>query len=439
MLMSSCCSVSGPWTPQQKQQFVPGSHALRRLGALLALSSLTVSSVSDPEPEIEDALADEADCAGPAALQWIPVGTQFKFEDMVTWAGKSPGQRFEEVAARIDTIIVGPHASAALPEELRPFISPNLTHRKQFDFSDVSTSHVGRAWAELDPRVVFVENPHARVVLDPNRARGEDPELHLREFYARLDQLRHGELGVSFAGLDAVRPVTFSLEDVLVEPDESNPPEHPGSWSSLVEALKSSALLGPLAYERALERVVALIVEARRGKPVSFIGLHDTSNFKMRPDGAIVVERPEADRLPRIVNFGNLGDFIGDGPSVANTSLASGEMLRRTAEAWAQAFGVRPQGFTYPAQYAFQEDVSFNRPYAGGHEVRSWARRLFQNDDTNVVAFQVEFERDILLGPLASNALRQPGTSWPAVDHEHVHSVALKLRAAGDGLRAELS
>ena len=40
--------------------------------------------------------------------------------------------------------------------------APALTRRKQFDYSDVITSSLGRAWAQADPQVVFVENPHSQ-------------------------------------------------------------------------------------------------------------------------------------------------------------------------------------------------------------------------------------------------------------------------------------
>lgn len=389
------------------------------------LSALSI--LPDRAHAVED-IGVGVGCSGQPPLEWIPSGTRFSFEDIVSWSGKTPGQRFEEVASRIDTIVVGPHASAAFPEELRAFVSPNLTHRKQFDFSDVSTRPLGREWARLDPHVVFVENPHARVVTDPNRARGEDPELHLREFFARLDSLRDGTANVSFAGVDAVRPVTFSLEDVLLEPDDEAPPHGDRSWASLVDALKTTAQLGPLAYERALDRVVGLVLEARAGKQIQFVGLHDTSNFKMRPDGAIVVERPEKDRLPSIVNFGNVGNSLGDGPTLANTTLASGDQMRRIASAWAHAFGVE-------SQQDIADAISFNHPYAGGHEVQTWSRRFFQHNDADVVTFQVEFERAFVLGPKADEALRHPGSSWPAEDSDHVHRVASQLRVAGDLLR----
>lgn len=109
------------------------------------------------------------------------------------------------------------------------------------------TSSLGRAWAAADPGVVFVENPHSRLVLDPNRSPPADVMPGLREFFVRLQRQRAGEK-IPFGGIDAV-------------------------------------------------------FKARKpGTALRVISLHDIMNTKMRADGAIVVERPAADRLPQLVN-----------------------------------------------------------------------------------------------------------------------------------------
>lgn len=365
-------------------------------------------------------------------LEWIEAGRQFRFDDLVFWSGKSLGQRFEEVVGRIDTIVSGPHASAAFPEELRPFVSSALTRRKQHDYSDISTGPIGRAWAELDPHVVFVANAHSRVVLDPNRHRGPSPEPQLREFFARLRRLRAGGAAANFSGVDAVRPVTFALEDVLVEPGRGC--LEGACWQGLIQALNVSAALGPSVYEESLEKVISAVLAARPMGPLSIISLHDTSNYTMRPDGAIVVERAASGRLPALVNFGNLGNALGDASS-ENVSTP-GPKMRRIAAAWAKAFGVE-QDLKRPAAEAYMEPISLNRPYPGNYEVRSFVRRLQAGGLPQGNVFQVEFERAKLLGPAVTAALRLPGTSWPAVDTAHVMSVAERLKLAGDLLRGE--
>ena len=74
--------------------------------------------------------------------------------------------------------------------DLLPPGDPALTRRKQYDYSDAITSPLGRAWAAADPAVIFVECPHSRVVLDPNRAPPADAMSSLREFFRRLERLR---------------------------------------------------------------------------------------------------------------------------------------------------------------------------------------------------------------------------------------------------------
>lgn len=283
---------------------------------------------------------------------------------------------------------------------------------------------MGRAWAAADGKVVFVENPHSRVVADPNREQGAEPEGLLRQCFARLRQ----DKGASLAGVDQVRPVTFSGEDVILEPTEA-------AWPEMMKALQISAKLGPLAYEAAKDRVMELVLTSRPARPLTVIGFHDTNNWKMRADGALVVERPEKDRMPPFCNFGNQGDFLGNAKE-GKTLLTPATEMRCIARAWAEAFDqAAEQDFLKPKDFAYMEPVSFNRPYDGGHEVRDWARRL-PTTETGQAIFQVEFARSFLLGPKASQELREPGISWPAVDEAHVSWVASKLKEAGDKLRA---
>ncbi|CAE8688608.1 unnamed protein product, partial [Polarella glacialis] len=348
--------------------------------------------------------------------------------------------RFEDVARRFDTIVLGPHASAAFPEELRPFINADLSRRKQFDFSDVITGPVGRAWASADEQVVFVENPHARIVVDPNREHGADPGPTLRECFSRIRDTRENGKALSLAGVDQVRPITFSGEDVLLEPEEAagkdgetKTPGSSESWADLVEALKISAALGPDIYEAAVKTVVEAVRAARPKGPLTVIGFHDTNEWKMRQDGALVVERPEADRMPPLVNFGNQGNFSGD-PLEGKAVLTPGPEMRRIADAWASAFRLAPgQDFLQPKEFAHMEPVSFNRPYPGGHEVRFWSAEL--RDMPRCIVYQVEFARAALLGHKAAAELRQPGSSWPATDDAHVAWVAERLKDASDVLR----
>lgn len=340
-----------------------------------------------------------------ADLLWLDAGRAHGFDDLVFWQerGRKP---FDAVAGTIRTVVLGPHASAAFPAELRPFIAPGLTRRKQFDFSDVLTSALGRAWAAADPTLVFIENPHSRLVMDPNRAPPEQPLQGLREFWARRARQRAGEPGVSFAGVDAIRPITFSGEDVLLEPADE------AGWAALASALSRSHALGPQAYGAAVESVIDKVRAKGAGHGLLVISLHDTMNTQMRADGAIVVERPAADRLPAWVNLGNRGDAQGEGSAVSLPAPA----LRRLAADWACALGAAPG------------EISLNVPYKGAHETLRWGQALAGQAHSGAV--QAEFRREALLGPTATIHLQQPGTDWPQGLDARLTSIARKLARA---------
>ena len=354
-----------------------------------------------------------------APLLWIDAGRRFGFDDLVFWQarGREP---FAATAGRIDTIVLGPHASAAFPSELRPFIAPTLTRRKQCDFSDLTTASLARAWVQADPHVVYVENPVSRLVLDPNRAPPADPISGLREFYDRMRRQRAGE-SVGFAGVDAVRPITFSGEQVLVEPTS------PAAWRTLGDALEAAAARTVQVYRACCDEVLRTVLErAPADTPLRVISLHDTMNTKMRADGAIVVVRPEAERLPLWANLGNRGDERGE--AVGERPTIAGAELRRIFAAWADAFGL--EGTTRDA------GLTINRPYKGAFETIEFGRRLHAVERPRVGALQVEFLRETLLGPVAVAALHAPGKDWPATEPEHLARIAAALARAGEGLRS---
>jgi hypothetical protein len=343
-------------------------------------------------------------------LLWLPAGRQYVTEELLHWQGRGH-ESFERAAARWRTVVLGPHSSAAFPAELRPFVAAGLTRRQQFDYSDVVTGALGRAWALADPEVVFVENPHSRLVLDPNRAPPAQPIEGLREFWSRLARQRAGESGESFAGVDAIRPITFAGADVLLAPRDA------AGWAAIGDALARCAAQGPLVYAAAARQVIGAIRASSPARGVLVISLHDTMNAKIRADGAIADERAPADRLPAWVNFGNLGDERGEpSPATAPISLDPGRM-RALAAAWASALG------------AADDEISLNRPYKGAYETQAWGRELGQRAGSGAV--QVEFRREALLGPALAAHLRLPGHDWPAFDSAHIGRVAQALAQAG--------
>ena len=239
----------------------------------------------------------------------------------------------EDVLGEIDLVLTGPHASAAFPEEMAPFVDDRLTFRLQHDFTDISTSPVGRRWAEIDPHVLYVENPHPRAVRDANRARPDDLGAGLRAAFERLRRAGETERP-PLTGVDAIRPVTFGYLPVLREPRTDD------EWNELVDAMTTAGSLGVDVYERVRDDLIERTVNAKLARLASLdpadvtvsewrsastllvMSLHDTMNHTARSDGAICVERQPVDRLPNVVALSNHG-----GPDAAVRASTTGALL----------------------------------------------------------------------------------------------------------------
>ena len=342
-------------------------------------------------------------------------GRTFGFTDLVTWHDKP--RPFTDVAASIDTVILGPHASATFPAEFAPFVDPSLDLRRQCDFSDCLTSPLGRLWARADPSVVFVENPFSRLVSDPNRPPPDDPIAGLRQCFERIAQAEAGTLP-SLAGVDAIRPITFSGAPVLREPRSEQ------QWTELTDILRDCIARGPAAYAAITAEVIDQVLAARPSRPVLVISLHDTMNALMRPDGAIADMRSPSDLLPTWVNFGNRGDTTGNPTGDMPVSLAAPQ-ANRLLRSWQTALRANLADFT------------LNRPYKGAYETQLWGERLTPRGARSG-AIQVEFRREALLTPEAAAHLAEPGSDWPAPDMFHLGRIAVALATAGGAYRASL-
>ena len=391
-----------------------------------------------------------------AEIDWIPEGTRFGVDEMVWFAGR--GERdLDEHLAQVDLIITGPHASAAFPAEMQPFVDPSLTTRLQHDFTDISTSPVTRRWALTDPHVLYVEDPHPRAVRDANRARPDDLIPGLREAFARLDAAGPGARP-SLAGVDAVRPVTFGYLPVLKRPQTED------DWDRLGEALDKAGSLGIDEYERVRDDLIERVVEAKLRRLATLdpgactvaewgsathldvMSMHDTMNHTARPDGAVCLERQPEDRLPAVVALSNQGDETGAlDPSDAVTLRDPTEVTTmRPAR-------IRSIGRAY--RMAFDawgpDDVAYNRPYKGGHETRTIGPKLLSLEPLAVVrppggvarrlrlgVWQNEFLREFLLGPEAAAALAKPGIDWVMPPDDRVDWLAERLRHAHDLVRS---
>jgi hypothetical protein len=389
-----------------------------------------------------------------AAIDWLARGTTFGVGDMAFFAGR--GERdLDDVLADVDLIVTGPHASAAFPEELAPYVDERLTQRLQYDFTDVSTSPVARRWAELDPRVLYLEDPQPRAVRDANRPRPDDLGASLRQAFERIRAA--GEAKPDLGGVDAIRPVTFGLRPVYVEPvDEAG-------WDEMVEAFLAAGRNGVDRYEQLRDDLVERVVEAklrrlsaldpdttsaedwRSATTLDHLSIHDTMNHTARADGAIVVERAPGDRLPNVVALSNRGDGEGEVSVSGDPSVRSAEAVPTMRPARLRAIGA-----AYRKVFAAdgEDDVAFNRPYLGGHETQVIGPRLRELEPLAVVrtddgparrirmgSWQNEFLREFLLGPEATAQLMAPGDDWVGPPPERIDWLAERLHEAHDLVR----
>ena len=388
------------------------------------------------------------------SVKWVPAGTAFDADDFVYFRDK--GRRdLDDVLGEIDLVITGPHASAAFPEEMAPFVDDRLTVRLQHDFTDISTSPVGRRWAQIDPHVLYIENPHPRAVRDANRARPDDLGAGLRAAFERLRAAGESERP-SLAGIDAIRPVTFGYLPVLREPRTDE------EWDQLVGAMTTAGSLGVDVYERVRDDLIGRTVDAklarlaaldpadvtvsewRSASTLLVMSLHDTMNHTARPDGAIRVERQPVDRLPNVVALSNHG-----GPTANVRASTSGALLDDEDVLSLDPTTMRSIANAY--RWAFDaygpDDVAFNRPYIGGFETRHispWLRSRAANavvscDGIPVAlelgAWQNEFLREFLLGPEAVEHLTSAGSDWVMPPDDRVDWLAERLQAAHDRVR----
>lgn len=358
-------------------------------------------------------------------LDLIPSGTVFTPEQITHWA--DPDTRsLPQAIAEADLLVATPHSGAAIPEELAEFLSPALTRRLQYDFSDVATASIVRRWAEIDPRIVAVINPHPRLIRDPNRRK---PDNVRADLVAAIERVRAAGpwQKVDLTGVDAIRPVTFSFFPILQIPDTDE------GLQRLVDAFADTAEQGLGVYERTREALTDLFLAKgmEQGGTFTRLSFHDTMNTTTTRDGAVNVARAETDRLPDVVALSNRGDHQGEERDPADRPTMDGSALRALAAAHREGFEV-----SHP------EAVLLNQPYLGSEEIRAAGARFGElREQANAAglrlgAVQAEFLREYLLGPAAAAELQEPGTDWVAEDPDHIDAVAHACKRAWDEFRA---
>lgn len=395
----------------------------------------------------------------PGGLVWVPEGRSFGFEDLVHYRGKGEVD-FADVAGRIDLVLTGPHATAAIPRELEQFLEPGLTQRQQHDFSDMTTSDLCKRWVETDEHAVYVEFPHHRMLFDPNRDWPADPEGGLREFFRRWAAQAQGAT-VGFNGVDSIRPVSFSGVPFLRCPADDS------QWQRLTGVIGSLGQRGARAYARVRDEVITRVFEAKcvhlhdldvdrvtmpefhSARMLHVQCVHDTMNATVGPDGAVDRDKPRADWLPRIVSLGNRGDERGEPrPPASGGALPlidvptiGGAQFRSLQQALAFAFEVPHD--------EIDAALALNTPYLGAFECQAIGRLLRSLEPQGIVrhrsqervlsirtgAYQSEFLRETLLGEPNTALVRRPGRDWPATDQEHHVDLTTRLTQAFDILR----
>lgn len=356
---------------------------------------------------------------------FLDAGTEFTSDDLTFYADRD-NRTLDQAVADADLLVSCPHSGFAIPEELAPFLAPEFTRRLQFDFTDMSTGPIVRRWAEIDPRIVYVENPHPRMIRDPNRARPADLEATLREAFARVRKAGRGNRA-DLTGVDAVRPVTFSFYPLLLEPADD------AGWKRLADAFTEVAERGLGVYERTRDGLVDRMAELalERGTDFATLSFHDTMNHTTRRDGAVNVPRPAADLLPDVVALSNRGDHQGD-PRGDNPVTMDPARIRALGDAHRKGFA----GFT-----ANPEAVLLNQPYLGSQEIISAGARFAalrpRSEAAGIVlsAVQAEFRREFLLGEAATTELMAPGVDWPAADPDRIDRLAHACKASWDAYR----
>ncbi|WP_460797277.1 N-formylglutamate amidohydrolase [Microbacterium sp. GXF0217] len=356
-----------------------------------------------------------------AALELIPAGKTFTEAEIVVFAD-ADRRTLDDAIRDADVLISCPHAGAAIPAEIAEFLSPALTRRLQYDFTDVATDAIVRRWAAEDPRVVAVLNPHPRLVRDPNRAKPADVAADLTEAIERTRSAGAWKK-VDLTGVDAIRPVTFSFLPILQVPDTD------AGLHALVDAFVDVAERGLGVYERIRDDLTERFIaeKLRTGDRFTRLSFHDTMNTTTTKDGAVNVPREAKDRLPDVVALSNRGDAHGEQRDPADPPTMDPARLRILAEAHRAGFAVRTAA-----------DVALNKPYLGSQEILAAGIRFRELADqarsagAHFDAVQAEFRREFLLGDAAVAELNEPGTEWITEDPSHVADVAASCRASWD-------
>ena len=392
-----------------------------------------------------------------------PHGTSFGFDDLVFYRGKGEVP-FAEVAGRIDLILTGPHATAALPTRARavPRARPHpapaarlLRHDHERPVQALGRDRRARRLRRVPPppdpvrpQPGLAGRPGGRAarVLRPAGCPGAWRECLVQR--GRLDPARLVQRGAL--------PASSRRDDA--------------EWSALMGVITDLGERGARPYARIRDEVIETVFEAKcvrlhaldldrctvadfnSARMLHVQCVHDTMNATVGPDGAVDRDKPPADWLPRIVSLGNRGDERGEprppagggapadgrhpdhrrGPVPEASSKRSPSRstcpTRQLDDAARPQLAV-PRGLRVPAHRRLLRD-----PRAAGHRAAHQPGEGAAHPHRRLPGGVPP--RDPAGGRRTSAHVRQPGTDWPETDHAAPRRISPHgSRAAYDILR----
>ena len=324
-------------------------------------------------------------------LDLIPSGTVFEPSEIIHYA--DPDMRdLAQAIVEADVLVTVPHAGSAIPEELAAFLSPALSPRLQAAFSDAAAAAVVKRWAEIDPRIIALVNPHPRLVRDLRQEAPSD------------------------------RPVDSLLDA----------PFSPRRADELAETLATIASQGFDVYEAMREELTELFITKglTHGGAFTRFSVHDSMRTAVRSDGSLQAERSDQSDVPQVVTLSNGGDDEGEERDPAEPLTMLPADLRMLAEAHRAEFEV-----------AEPEAVTLNQASRGIREISDAAARFrgiaaeASAAELTLSAVQAEFSREYLLGSRAVEELHEPGRARVEADPAHIDFLAYACKRAWDAFR----
>ena len=305
-------------------------------------------------------------------LDLIPAGTVFTPAEIIHYA--DPDMRdLAQAVSEADLLVTVPHGGSGIPEELLGALPNDLTRRLQLDRSDAASAAVVRRWAEIDPRIVAVINPHSPIVGDADGPAAADLSAHA-----------HGEVAERGLGV------------------------YEATRDELTELFLSTALVTGGSFTR--------------------LAIRDSMHVALGADGAIASGTEADHEIPSVIALSIGGDAANGEPSPRTMRP---EQMERLADAYRAEFEV-PE----PDAVRVNPADSDLGEIAGAAARFAAAQAEAEHAGLALAAVHAEFSREYLIGPEAVAQLAAPGTDWVDEDRERIDIIAYACKRAWDAFRA---